>query len=557
MRSGIRVLAGIWVLLLALCTASGAFARTKAGSLEYGDKGDDVLRLQQALETLGYQPGKVDGTFGAYTENALRRFQKANGLSVDGIAGAKTVELLYALSGQTAAVTVTQPVQTAVPQPAQESQSAVTRSDGSFFGGNYASMYPGQTGTRVVLLQNALNLLGYNCGMADGTYGEQTVQAVKAFQKANSLTEDGIAGKKTLKKMENLRNPPAAAAVQPVQSSDTSLSSGMSGSAVSSLQQKLKDLGYYTGTVDGVYGSGTLSAVIAFQASHGLTADGVAGSRTLSALASANAVTAQTAVQPVVVQTAVQTAQAASYRNLKLNATGADVTNLQTALLRLSYPVAVTGTYDAATRTAVRSFQQRNGLTVDGVAGKLTQTRLFSSGAVAADTSKASAGSTTESTSVRTETAVTATGPSGSQIRLLHWFNDIKPSLKSGQNLLVYDPQTKISWTLRIYSLGRHADCEPLTAEDTSNMVKAFGGVNTWNQKAVYVQLPGGTWTLGSTHDMPHLSGSIKDNNFNGHLCVHFLRDMDECQKNDPKYGVANQNTIRSAWKTLTGQDVE
>ncbi len=557
MRSGIRVLAGIWVLLLALCTASGAFARTKAGSLEYGDKGDDVLRLQQALETLGYQPGKVDGTFGAYTENALRRFQKANGLSVDGIAGAKTVELLYALSGQTAAVTVTQPVQTAVPQPAQESQSAVTRSDGSFFGGNYASMYPGQTGTRVVLLQNALNLLGYNCGMADGTYGDQTVQAVKAFQKANSLTEDGIAGKKTLKKMENLRNTPAAAAVQPVQSSDTSLSSGMSGSAVSSLQQKLKDLGYYTGTVDGVYGSGTLSAVIAFQASHGLTADGVAGSRTLSALASANAVTAQTAVQPVVVQTAVQTAQAASYRNLKLNATGADVTNLQTALLRLSYPVAVTGTYDAATRTAVRSFQQRNGLTVDGVAGRLTQTRLFSSGAVAADTSKASAGSTTESTSVRTETAVTATGPSGSQIRLLHWFNDIKPSLKSGQNLLVYDPQTKISWTLRIYSLGRHADCEPLTAEDTANMVKAFGGVNTWNQKAVYVQLPGGTWTLGSTHDMPHLSGSIKDNNFNGHLCVHFLRDMDECQKNDPKYGVANQNTIRSAWKALTGQDVE
>ena len=557
MRSGIRVLAGIWVLLLALCTASGAFARTKAGSLEYGDKGDDVLRLQQALETLGYQPGKVDGTFGAYTENALRRFQKANGLSVDGIAGAKTVELLYALSGQTAAVTVTQPVQTAVPQPAQESQSAVTRSDGSFFGGNYASMYPGQTGTRVVLLQNALNLLGYNCGMADGTYGDQTVQAVKAFQKANSLTEDGIAGKKTLKKMENLRNTPAAVAVQPVQSSDTSLSSGMSGSAVSSLQQKLKDLGYYTGTVDGVYGSGTLSAVIAFQASHGLTADGVAGSRTLSALASANAVTAQTAVQPVVVQTAVQTAQAASYRNLKLNATGADVTNLQTALLRLSYPVAVTGTYDAATRTAVRSFQQRNGLTVDGVAGRLTQTRLFSSGAVAADTSKASAGSTTESTSVRTETAVTATGPSGSQIRLLHWFNDIKPSLKSGQNLLVYDPQTKISWTLRIYSLGRHADCEPLTAEDTANMVKAFGGVNTWNQKAVYVQLPGGTWTLGSTHDMPHLSGSIKDNNFNGHLCVHFLRDMDECQKNDPKYGVANQNTIRSAWKVLTGQDVE
>ena len=37
------------------------------------------------------------------------------------------------------------------------------------------------------------------------------------------------------------------------------------------------------------------------------------------------------------------------------------------------------------------------------------------------------------------------------------------------------------------------------------------------------------------------------------HLCVHFLRDMDECQKNDPNYGVQNQNAIRKKWKELTG----
>ena len=142
------------------------------------------------------------------------------------------------------------------------------------------------------------------------------------------------------------------------------------------------------------------------------------------------------------------------------------------------------------------------------------------------------------------------------KVKLLHWFNEIKPSVKTGQTILVVDPSTGISWNLKLYSLGRHADCEPLTQEDTANMVKAFGGVNTWNQKAVYVKLPSGTWTLASTHDMPHMSGSIKDNGFNGHLCVHFLRDMEECKQNDPNYGVANQETIRAAWKQMTGETI-
>ena len=69
-------------------------------------------------------------------------------------------------------------------------------------------------------------------------------------------------------------------------------------------------------------------------------------------------------------------------------------------------------------------------------------------------------------------------------------------------------------------------------------MYKAFGNTNTWTPKPVYVKLPSGTWTLASMHNVPHLSGSIKDNGFDGHLCVHFLRDMDECKQNDPNYGV-------------------
>ena len=59
---------------------------------------------------------------------------------------------------------------------------------------------------------------------------------------------------------------------------------GSSGSEVSQIQTKLKRWGYYTGTIDGIYGSQTLSAVKYFQRKNGLTADGIAGPATLSAM---------------------------------------------------------------------------------------------------------------------------------------------------------------------------------------------------------------------------------------------------------------------------------
>lgn len=56
---------------------------------------------------------------------------------------------------------------------------------------------------------------------------------------------------------------------------------GSRGEEVRSIQKKLKSLGFYSGAVDGIYGSATRSAVIAFQKSCGLSADGIAGPTTL------------------------------------------------------------------------------------------------------------------------------------------------------------------------------------------------------------------------------------------------------------------------------------
>lgn len=62
------------------------------------------------------------------------------------------------------------------------------------------------------------------------------------------------------------------------------LKKGSTGSTVRTLQTKLKNWGYYTGRVDGIYGEKTIAAVKYFQRKNGLTADGIAGAKTLAAM---------------------------------------------------------------------------------------------------------------------------------------------------------------------------------------------------------------------------------------------------------------------------------
>ena len=310
-----------------------------------------------------------------------------------------------------------------------------------------------------------------------------------------------------------------------------------------------------------MYGSGSVAAVKAFQQRNGLTADGLAGSKTFDKLFSSSAVSAggssgstddsdNSGGSDGAGDSDDSGSSGGTYITLRYGAKGTEVKNLQKALKALNYNVSVDGDYGALTQAAVIAFQKRNGLTADGVAGAGTQSLLYSGNALAADPDADS------DMDIGDDAGVT-TGPDKSSVKLLHWFNDIKPTVRTGQTVTVFDPKTNRQWKLRFYSLGRHADSEPLTLTDTQIMYKAFGNTNTWTPKPVYVKLPSGTWTLASMHNVPHLSGSIKDNGFDGHLCVHFLRDMDECKQNDPNYGVTNQNAIRKKWKEMTGITVE
>lgn len=61
---------------------------------QFGSSGEEVRQIQKKLKTLGYYTGAVDGIFGSQTRAAVKAFQKACGLTVDGIAGPKTLRYL-------------------------------------------------------------------------------------------------------------------------------------------------------------------------------------------------------------------------------------------------------------------------------------------------------------------------------------------------------------------------------------------------------------------------------------------------------------------------------
>ncbi|MFH0244551.1 peptidoglycan-binding protein [Streptomyces sp. HK10] len=150
--------------------------------------------------------------------------------------------------------------------------------------------------------------------------------------------------------MQLVRDGDATAPVQLNFTSYSTLRSGSTGAQVKAAQHLLNSHGFDAGTVDGVFGSGTESAVRAFQNNRSLTADGVVGARTWTALLSAG-------TKPV----------------LKQGSSGADVERLQRSLTAaLGRTVDIDGAFGPNTETAVRDYQSSRGLAVDGIVGSGT-----------------------------------------------------------------------------------------------------------------------------------------------------------------------------------------
>lgn len=143
---------------------------------------------------------------------------------------------------------------------------------------------------------------------------------------------------------------------------------GTKGDEVKRLQERLKQLGYYTGEVDGQYGQGTADAVKLFQNQHNLLSDGIAGENTRSILYGENAETYVPTPAPSETPASVSKGDA-----------GDTVRAMQERLKILGYYNGnVDGDFGGGTQEAVRLFQSQNSLNVDGVAAEQTLSLLYS-----------------------------------------------------------------------------------------------------------------------------------------------------------------------------------
>lgn len=225
----------IATIIVALCSSFGAIAVN--ASVLAGNSFGNVAAVQARLKTLGYYSKTVDGVWGSGTKTGVRNFQKAYGLSSDGIVGsstAKALKLTFPING---------------------------------------GIMKGKTTYNVAGVQARLKTYGYYTKSVDGVWGNGTLAAVLRYQSDSGLAVDGKVGGATERKLGLTFSTAAKTG---------GISKGRTTQNVTTVQNKLKSLGYYKSTVDGKWGSKTMCAVMAFQSDNGLTVDGVVGSGTES-----------------------------------------------------------------------------------------------------------------------------------------------------------------------------------------------------------------------------------------------------------------------------------
>ncbi|MEA2378289.1 MAG: hypothetical protein QOI45_1318 [Thermoleophilaceae bacterium] len=127
----------------------------------------------------------------------------------------------------------------------------------------------------VAALQVALKAIGLYPVAVDGVRGPFTERAVRTLQQQRSLLVDGVPGPQTRQALGRRGRPALGSRV---------MQSGQRGWDVAALQFLLQRRGYSSGGIDGGFGQGTRTAVVAFQRAAGLSVDGAVGSSTISAL---------------------------------------------------------------------------------------------------------------------------------------------------------------------------------------------------------------------------------------------------------------------------------
>ena len=155
-------------------------------TLRRGDSGEHVEHLQERLVAHGHDVD-IDGYFGPQVTAAVQAFQRAEGLTADGIVGPATWSCLEA----TPAGGAVEPDPEPLPDPELEPEPA-----------NRPTLRVGDKGEDVKDLQVLLRDQGYSL-VADGNFGPFTASVVRQFQTACGLVADGVCGPATWAALES------------------------------------------------------------------------------------------------------------------------------------------------------------------------------------------------------------------------------------------------------------------------------------------------------------------------------------------------------------------
>lgn len=259
-------------------------------------------RLQEQLRELGDYNGPISGVIGPQSREAIRTFQRRNGLAVTGEPNGDWLLRLHSARPATAATA-----------------AAATTT---------AAATPTTTETgRIRRLQASLTVLGHDTGGVDGVVGPATRDAIRGFQRRQNLRVDGNAS--------------------------TALSNRVDSALTQHVQQRLRALGFDPGPIDGVPGDNTRIAIQAFERQQGLPVTGRV-SPTLAARLDA--------AQPRRTSSPTASRTEADSRGSAAN-DSALIEEIQARLNSLGYNAGpVDGQHGPRTAAAIRRFEQHMNL---------------------------------------------------------------------------------------------------------------------------------------------------------------------------------------------------
>lgn len=246
-------------------------------------RGPDVLEAQQRLRANGFDPGPLDGVYGRQTEAAVRSFQAANGLLVDGIIGPSTWSRL---SGEPS------------DQQYNISIDVVQRILTLYRDSSFVKNYPVAVGTPdtptplgdwtiTEKTENPGGPFGVRWMRLSVPWGGYGIHGTDNPASIGTYASHGCVRMFNEDVAELYDLVPVGTYVSIFGGAYTGrlLREGVEpGNDIAQVQTRLKFLGYYDGVVDGIYGLLTRQAVVAFQRDQGLEPDGIVGPQTYSAL---------------------------------------------------------------------------------------------------------------------------------------------------------------------------------------------------------------------------------------------------------------------------------